>query len=352
MSKVVKVGNLFIGGGHPITIQSMTNTKTSDIAATVGQIKRFEEAGCEIVRVAVPDFESAKAIKEIKKHIDIPLVADIHFDYRLAIESIKMGADKIRINPGNIGESWKVEELAKVAKDHQIPIRVGSNVGSLKKEFESKYDRATALAESALNEVRILEECGFFEIVVSVKSSDVLETIKANEYIAQKVSYPIHLGVTEAGTYETSIVKSSIGIGYLLSRGIGDTIRVSTAGDPVKEVSIARKILISLHLRKGGQIIACPTCARSELDVEKVATQIEPFVEKTDLVVAVMGCVVNGIGEGRHADIGIAGTKNGAVLFKNGQIVKTLSAENIFTELLCAIREEAEKRKCRVTLSE
>ncbi|MGJ8454867.1 flavodoxin-dependent (E)-4-hydroxy-3-methylbut-2-enyl-diphosphate synthase [Pseudothermotoga sp. U03pept] len=352
MSRVVKVGNLFIGGGHPITIQSMTNTKTSDIAATVDQIKRLEEAGCEIVRVAVPDFESAKAIKKIKKGINIPLVADIHFDYRLAIESIKMGADKIRINPGNIGESWKVEELAKVAKDHRIPIRVGSNAGSLKKEFESKYDRATALAESALNEVRILEECGFSEIVVSVKSSDVLETIKANEYIAQKVSYPIHLGITEAGTYETSIVKSSIGIGYLLLRGIGDTIRVSTAGDPVKEVSIARKILISLHLRKGGQVIACPTCARSELDVEKVATQIEPFVEKTDLVVAVMGCVVNGIGEGKHADIGIAGTKNGAVLFKNGQIVKTLSAENIFTELLCVIKEEAEKRKCRVMLSE
>ncbi len=352
MSRVVKVGNLFIGGGHPITIQSMTNTKTSDIAATVDQIKRLEEAGCEIVRVAVPDFESAKAIKKIKKGINIPLVADIHFDYRLAIESIKMGADKIRINPGNIGESWKVEELAKVAKDHRIPIRVGSNAGSLKKEFESKYDRATALAESALNEVRILEECGFSEIVVSVKSSDVLETIKANEYIAQKVSYPIHLGITEAGTYETSIVKSSIGIGYLLLRGIGDTIRVSTAGDPVKEVSIARKILISLHLRKGGQVIACPTCARSELDVEKVATQIEPFVEKTDFVVAVMGCVVNGIGEGKHADIGIAGTKNGAVLFKNGQIVKTLSAENIFTELLCVIKEEAEKRKCRVMLSE
>ncbi|MEJ5228991.1 MAG: flavodoxin-dependent (E)-4-hydroxy-3-methylbut-2-enyl-diphosphate synthase [Pseudothermotoga sp.] len=352
MSKAIRIGNLFIGGGHPITIQSMTNTKTSDIAATVDQIKRLQEAGCEIVRVAVPDFESAKAIKEIKKQIDIPLVADIHFDYRLAIESIKMGADKIRINPGNIGESWKVEELAKVAKDYQIPIRVGSNVGSLKKEFESKYDHATALAESALREVRILEDCGFYEIVVSVKSSDVLETIKANEYIAQKVSYPIHLGITEAGTYETSIVKSSIGIGHLLLRDIGDTIRVSTAGDPVREVYIARKILVSLHLRKGGQVIACPTCARSEIDVERVAREIEPIVEKTDLVVAVMGCVVNGIGEGKHADIGIAGTKNGAVLFRNGQIVKTIPINDIPSELGELIRQELEDRKLGVNLSE
>lgn len=339
MSKAVKIGNIFIGGGNPITIQSMTNTKTVEIEQTVAQIRMLQQAGCDIVRVAVPDLDSAKAIREIKKQISIPLVADVHFDHRLAIEAIKNGADKVRINPGNIQQDWKIRELAHIAKQFQIPIRVGSNIGSLKKEFESRYDRATALAESALYEVYLLEKFEFHDIVVSVKSSDVLETIKANEYIAQRVDYPIHVGITEAGTYETSIVKSSAGIGYLLLRHIGDTIRVSIAGDPVKEVYIAHKLLVSLHLRKGGQVIACPTCARSEFDVEQVAKSIEPLVEKTDLIVAVMGCVVNGIGEGKHADIGVAGTKEGAVIFKKGQIVKTVKREDIHDELLKLIKK-------------
>ncbi|HEY8541468.1 MAG TPA: flavodoxin-dependent (E)-4-hydroxy-3-methylbut-2-enyl-diphosphate synthase [Pseudothermotoga sp.] len=339
MSKVVKVGKVLVGGGNPVTIQSMTNTKTVDIEQTVQQIKMLQDAGCDIVRVAVPDFESARAIKLIKEQINIPLVADIHFDHRLAIEAIKNGADKIRINPGNIGEDWKIEELSKVAKEFQIPIRVGSNVGSLRKEFESKYDRATALAESALHEVYLLEKFEFYDIVVSVKSSDVIETIKANEYIAQKIIYPIHIGITEAGTYDTSIIKSSVGIGHLLLRKIGDTIRVSIAGDPIKEVYAARKLLVSLHLRKGGQVIACPTCARTEFDVEQVARSIEPIVEGTNLVVAVMGCVVNGIGEGRHADIGIAGTKDGAVIFEKGQIIKTVKRESICEELLNLIKK-------------
>ncbi len=339
MSKAVKIGNIFIGGGNPITIQSMTNTKTVEIEQTVAQIRMLQQAGCDIVRVAVPDLDSAKAIREIKKQISIPLVADVHFDHRLAIEAIKNGADKVRINPGNIQQDWKIRELAHIAKQFQIPIRVGSNIGSLKKEFESRYDRATALAESALYEVYLLEKFEFHDIVVSVKSSDVLETIKANEYIAQRVDYPIHVGITEAGTYETSIVKSSAGIGYLLLRHIGDTIRISIAGDPVKEVYIAHKLLVSLHLRKGGQVIACPTCARSEFDVEQVAKSIEPLVEKTDLIVAVMGCVVNGIGEGKHADIGVAGTKEGAVIFKKGQIVKTVKREDIHDELLKLIKK-------------
>ncbi len=339
MSKAVRIGKIFIGGGNPITIQSMTNTDTSDVERTIQQIKMLQEAGCDIVRVAVPDFDSAKAIKSIKDHIDIPIVADIHFDHRLAIEAIKSGADKIRINPGNIGEDWKIEELVKVAKEFQIPIRVGSNIGSLRKEFESRYDRTTALAESALYEVRLLERLEFFDIVISVKSSDVIETIKANEYIVQRVDYPIHLGITEAGIYETSIVKSSVGIGYLLLKGIGDTIRVSIAGDPIREIHIARKLLVSLHLRKGGQVIACPTCARSEIDVEEIAKSIETLVENTDLTVAVMGCVVNGIGEGRHADIGIAGTKGGAAIFKEGRIIKTVKKEYIYDELLNLIKK-------------
>lgn len=339
MSKAVRIGKIFIGDGNPIAIQSMTNTKTIDVEQTVQQIRMLQEAGCDIVRVAVPDLDSAKAIKSIKDHIDIPLVADIHFDHRLAIEAIKSGADKIRINPGNIGEDWKIEELVRVAKEFQIPIRVGSNIGSLRKEFESRYDRVMALAESALHEVRLLEKLEFFEIVVSVKSSDVIETIKANEYIVQKIDYPIHLGITEAGTYETSIVKSSVGIGYLLINHIGDTIRVSIAGDPIREIYIARKLLVSLHLRKGGQVIACPTCARSEIDVEEIAKSIETLVENTNLTVAVMGCVVNGIGEGRHADFGIAGTKGGAAIFKEGRIIKTVKREYIYDELLNLIKK-------------
>ncbi|KAF2957644.1 4-hydroxy-3-methylbut-2-en-1-yl diphosphate synthase [Thermotoga sp. Ku-13t] len=336
MSRIVRVGNVFIGQGYPVSIQSMTNTKTVDVDATVRQIRELVAAGCEIVRVAVADFESAKAINKIKEALDleVPIVADVHYDYRLAIEAIKNGADKVRINPGNIGQDWKVKELVDVAKEYSVPIRVGANSGSLRKDFEEKYDRITALAESALYEVRLLEKFGFYNIVISVKSTDVLETIKANEYVASKVDYPLHIGLTEAGVGEAAIIKSAIAIGHLLLRGIGNTMRVSIAGDPIKEVIVARKILASIGLRKFGQVIACPTCARCEIDVEQIARAIEPIVEKTDLTVAVMGCVVNGIGEGKHADIGVAGTKNGAAIFKSGTIIKTVSREKIIEELI------------------
>lgn len=342
MSRVVKVGKVLIGQGHPISIQSMTNTKTNDVEATVRQIRELAAAGCEIVRVAVPDIESARAIGTIKKLLDtdVPIVADVHYDHRLAIEAIKSGADKIRINPGNIGQDWKVRELVEVAKERSVPIRVGANSGSLRKDFEERYDRPTALAESALYEVRLLEKLGFYDIVISVKSSDVLETIRANEYIASKVDYPLHIGLTEAGVGETAMIKSSITIGHLLLKGIGNTIRVSIAGDPIKEVIVAKKILSSIGLRKLGQVIACPTCGRCEIDVERIAKTIEPLVENYDLIVAVMGCVVNGVGEGKHADIGVAGTKDGAAIFESGKIIKTVPHEKIVEELLDIIQHK------------
>jgi len=342
MSRVVKVGKIFIGKGHPVSIQSMTNTKTSDVDATVKQIKELVAAGCEIVRVAVPDSESARSIRKIKQLLgtDVPIVADVHYDHRLAIEAIESGADKVRINPGNIGQDWKVRELVEVAKERSVPIRVGANSGSLRKDFEQKYDRVVALAESALYEVRLLEKFGFFDIVISVKSTDVLETIRANEYVASKVEYPLHIGLTEAGVGETAIVKSSIAVGHLLLKGIGNTVRVSIAGDPVREVIVARKILASVGLRKSGQVIACPTCGRCEIDVEKIAKVIEPLVESTDLTVAVMGCIVNGVGEGRHADIGVAGTKQKAVIFESGRIVKTIPPDTIVDELVKLIEQK------------
>jgi len=342
MSRVVKVGKIFIGKGHPVSIQSMTNTKTSDVDATVKQIKELVAAGCEIVRVAVPDSESARSIRKIKKLLgtDVPIVADVHYDHRLAIEAIESGADKVRINPGNIGQDWKVRELVEVAKERSVPIRVGANSGSLRKDFEQKYDRVVALAESALYEVRLLEKFGFFDIVISVKSTDVLETIRANEYVASKVEYPLHIGLTEAGVGETAIVKSSIALGHLLLKGIGNTVRVSIAGDPVREVIVARRILASVGLRKSGQVIACPTCGRCEIDVEKIAKVIEPLVERTDLTVAVMGCIVNGVGEGRHADIGVAGTKQKAVIFESGRIVKTIPPDTIVDELVKLIEQK------------
>lgn len=342
MSRVVKVGKIFIGQGYPVSIQSMTNTKTSDVGATIKQIRELVAAGCEIVRVAVPDFESARAIGEIKARldVDVPIVADVHFDHRLAIEAIKSGADKVRINPGNIGQDWKVKELVEVARQRSVPIRVGANSGSLRKDFEQKYDRVTALAESVLYEVRLLEKFGFFDIVVSVKSSDVLETIKANEYVASKVEYPLHIGLTEAGVGETAIVRSSIAIGHLLLKGIGNTVRVSIAGDPIKEVIVARKILSSIGLRKSGHVIACPTCGRCEIDVEAIAKTVEPIVEGTELTVAVMGCIVNGVGEGRHADIGVAGTKDKAVIFKSGKILKSVPPDRIIEELTKLIEEK------------
>ena len=330
MSKAVQVGFVLIGGGNPVTVQSMTNTKTSNISATVDQIQKLTNAGCDLVRVSVPDQESAEALKEISSLSRIPVIADIHFDHRLAIESIRNGAAKVRINPGNIGQEWKVIETVKVAREYGVPIRVGANSGSLDRNFGA-YDRPVALAESALAQVRILEGAGFEDIVISLKSSSVSETVSANEYLFEKTDYPLHLGVTEAGFGLDSTVKSSIGIGTLLLKGIGDTIRVSMSGDPVQEIEVGLSILKSLGLRRGVNVISCPTCARTEIDVEALARKVKNWVGNVDadLSVAVMGCVVNGIGEGSEADIGIAGTASGGVIFVRGEIVEKVGSENL-----------------------
>ncbi|AIY87409.1 MULTISPECIES: flavodoxin-dependent (E)-4-hydroxy-3-methylbut-2-enyl-diphosphate synthase [unclassified Thermotoga] len=344
MRKSVKVGNVVIGGGAPVSVQSMTTTKTADVEKTISQIKRLERAGCEIIRVAVQDEEDAKAIRRIKEQIEIPLVADIQFDYRLAILSIDNGADKIRINPGNMSRD-RLKDVVAAAKGKGIPIRVGANVGSIKRRTSERWKD---LAESALEEVRLLEKEGFYDIVVSVKSSDILETIKANEYIAEKIEYPIHLGVTEAGVSETAVVKSSIAIGHLLLKNIGDTIRVSISGDPVREVIVGKKILIALGLREGVEVIACPTCGRAEIDVENMAKMIEEnfFHVQKRLKIAVMGCVVNGIGEGKDADLGVAGLRDGAVIFVKGEIKERVSKEFVLERLkhyLNELLEEVER---------
>ncbi|MCD6551817.1 flavodoxin-dependent (E)-4-hydroxy-3-methylbut-2-enyl-diphosphate synthase [Thermotoga sp.] len=331
MKRAVRVGRVTIGGGAPISVQSMTTTKTSNVECTVSQIKQLEEAGCEIVRVAVQDEEDARAIGKIKERVSIPVVADIQFDYRLAILSVENGADKIRINPGNMNKE-RLKDVVRVAKEHGVPIRVGANVGSLKQRTSERW---RDLAESALEEVRILEREGFYDIVVSVKSSNVLETIRANEYIAERVDYPIHLGVTEAGVAETAVVKSSIAIGYLLLKRIGDTIRVSMAGDPVREVIVGKKILISLGLREGLEVIACPTCGRAEIDVEELARKVENtlFHINRSLKVAVLGCIVNGIGEGKDADLGVAGLKDGVVIFVKGEIKERVPKRKVIDRL-------------------
>ncbi|XEY05405.1 flavodoxin-dependent (E)-4-hydroxy-3-methylbut-2-enyl-diphosphate synthase [Fervidobacterium gondwanense] len=338
-SKPVKVGNLTIGGDAPITIQSMTNTNTKDVASTVNQIKSLVEAGCEIVRISLPDIESAKAIKYIKDSlksfgIDIPIVGDIHFDYRIAIEAIKEGIDKVRINPGNIGDENKVAEVVKYAKEFGVPIRVGANSGSLPKDLEN-LPKHKAIGEAALREVRILEKQGFEDIVISVKSSDVIETIEANRYVGNLVDYPLHVGVTEAGTLYNSLIKSSVALGVLILEGLVDTLRISIAGDPVNEVIAAKKLLTALHLRKGPNIVACPTCARTVFDVESVALEVEKLVSniRGDITISVLGCVVNGIGEGKEADVGIAGVKDGVVLFRKGEIVGTYKFEEGLREL-------------------
>ncbi|MBO8160918.1 MAG: flavodoxin-dependent (E)-4-hydroxy-3-methylbut-2-enyl-diphosphate synthase [Thermosipho sp. (in: Bacteria)] len=334
MSKEISIGNVKIGGNNPIVIQSMTNTNTEDYNSTLNQIYKLHKAGCELVRVSVPNFEASKSLKIITEKSPIPVIADIHYNYKLAIESIKNGAKKIRINPGNIGNEEKVKEIVKIAKEYHTPIRVGANSGSISKEFEH-LPKVDALCESALKEVRILEKYGFENIVISVKSSDVIETIKAYEKISKLTDYPLHIGVTEAGTYEWSIVKSSMALGYLLYKNIGDTIRVSIAGDPVNEIKIAKKILISLGLRNGMEVIACPTCSRTEIDVEKWANIVEDKFShlSKNLKIAILGCVVNGIGEGKDADIGIAGVKNGFVLFYNGEIVGEYKEEQILDEI-------------------
>ncbi len=347
-SKKIKIGSLAIGGGESIKIQSMCNTRTSDAEATAAQIARLEEAGCEIIRVAVPDMESALAIERIKKNIHIPLVADIHFDYRLAIAAIKSGVDKVRINPGNIGSEQGIRELVLLAREHNIPIRIGVNSGSLEADILAKYGHPTAqgMVESAKKHIDILNKYDFDDIVVSLKASSVNLTIDAYRLMSRSFDYPLHLGVTEAGTFVGGAVKSAVGIGSLLKDGIGDTIRVSLTDDPVKEVMVAREILKALDLcTSGPRLVSCPTCGRTSIDLIGLAQRVDNYISTIDLpiTVAVMGCVVNGPGEAREADIGIAGGKGEGLIFKKGQIVKKVSEDQLFD----ALKEEIEKMQGR-----
>ena len=340
-TKVIKIGDRVIGGGNPILIQSMTNTKTEDVEATVAQILRLEEAGCEIIRCTVPTMEAALALKEIKKRIHIPLVADIHFDYKMAIAAMENGADKIRINPGNIGSIDRIKAVVDCAKERNIPIRIGVNSGSLEKELVEKYNGVTAegIVESALDKVKIVEDLGYDNLVVSIKSSDVMMCAKAHEIIAEKCKYPLHVGITESGTVFSGNIKSSVGLGIILSQGIGDTIRVSLTGDPVEEIKTAKLVLRTLGLRKGGiEVVSCPTCGRTQIDLIKLANEVETLVAgiPLDIKVAVMGCIVNGPGEAKEADIGIAGGKGEGLLIKKGEIIKKVPED----QLLATLKEE------------
>ncbi|NMM65689.1 flavodoxin-dependent (E)-4-hydroxy-3-methylbut-2-enyl-diphosphate synthase [Clostridium sp. P21] len=335
----VKVGNIFIGGDSKITVQSMTNTDTRNVKETVNQIKELEKAGCHIIRCAVPDVEASEAIKKIVKEINIPLVADIHFDYKLALKSIENGVSALRINPGNIGSIDKVKEVAKAAKEKSIPIRIGVNSGSLQKDILNKYGSVCpeALVESALEHVNILENINFSDIVISIKSSNAIQMIESYKMISEKVNYPLHLGVTEAGTLWRGTIKSSIGIGALLSQGIGDTIRVSLTGNPVEEVKVGREILKSLgYLDEGIEFVSCPTCGRTRIDLIKIAEEVEKRLVNChkNIKVAVMGCVVNGPGEAREADIGIAGGNGEGLIFKKGIIIKKVHEKDLVNELL------------------
>ena len=340
-TKVIQIGNKKIGGGNPILIQSMTNTKTEDVQATVEQILRLERAGCEIIRCTVPTLEAAAAIREIKKQIHIPLVADIHFDYRMALAAIENGADKIRINPGNIGNLERVKAVVDAAKERNIPIRVGVNSGSLEKPLVEKYGGVTAegIVESALDKVHMIEDLGYDNLVISIKSSDVLMCVKAHELLAGRTVYPLHVGITESGTVNSGNIKSAIGLSLILSQGIGDTIRVSLTGDPVEEIKSAKLILRTLGLRKGGiEVVSCPTCGRTQINLIDLATKVEKMVEDypLDIKVAVMGCVVNGPGEAKEADLGVAGGIGEGLLIKHGEIVKKLPED----QLLPALKEE------------
>ncbi|MFR4352174.1 MAG: flavodoxin-dependent (E)-4-hydroxy-3-methylbut-2-enyl-diphosphate synthase [Roseburia sp.] len=341
MTKKVQIGGRIIGGGNPILIQSMTNTKTEDVTATVSQIRELAAAGCDIIRCAVPSMQAAQALAEIKKKVSIPIVADIHFDYRLAIAAMEQGADKIRINPGNIGSADRVRAVVNVAKERNIPIRVGVNSGSLEKELVEKYGGVTAegIVESALNKVHIIEEMGYDNLVISIKSSDVLMCVRAHELIASQTNHPLHVGITEAGTINSGNIKSAIGLGLILHQGIGDTIRVSLTGDPLEEIKSAKLILRTLGLRKGGiEVVSCPTCGRTQINLIELANEVENMVADIplDLKVAVMGCVVNGPGEAREADIGIAGGIGEGLIIKHGEVYKKVPEG----ELLSALRFE------------
>lgn len=340
-TRKVRIGDVTIGGGSPIAIQSMTNTKTEDAEATAEQILALEKAGCEIIRCAVPTMEAAQAIGRIKERIHIPLVSDIHFDYRLAIAAIENGADKIRINPGNIGDADRVQAVVDKAKERQIPIRVGVNSGSLEKSLVERYGGVTAegLAQSAMDKVHMIENMGYDNLVVSIKSSDVMMCVKAHEMIARECPYPLHVGITEAGTLLAGNIKSSIGLGLILSQGIGDTIRVSLTGAPVEEIRSGKIILKTLGLRQGGiEVVSCPTCGRTKIDLIGLANQVEDMVEDIPLniKVAVMGCVVNGPGEAKEADIGIAGGVGEGLLIKKGEVVKKVKED----QLLETLRQE------------
>ncbi len=341
-TRKIRCKDIFIGGDSPISIQSMTSTDTRNIKETVSQIKRLEEAGCEIVRVAIPDMEAAKAISEIKKKISIPLVADIHFDYRLAITSIEKGIDKLRINPGNIGDKERVKKVVSKAKEREIPIRIGVNAGSLEKSIIEKYGITPyGLVESAMNHIKILEELDYDKIIVSLKASDVKLTFDAYKLLSERVDYPLHIGITEAGTIWRGTIKSSIGIGSLLLMGIGDTLRVSLTGDPVEEVKVGREILQSLGIRKFGiNFISCPTCGRCQIDLVKLATKLERELNhiESPITIAVMGCAVNGPGEAREADLGIAGGKNSALLFRKGEIIRKVHEAEIVDAVLEEIK--------------
>ena len=351
-TKVVQIGKRQIGGGNPILIQSMCNTKPEEVKATVEQILALEHAGCDIIRVAVPTMEAAAALTEIKRQIHIPLVADIHFDYRLAIAAIECGADKIRINPGNIGSRERIQAVVDKAKEYGVPIRVGVNSGSLEKPLVEKYGGVTAegLVESALDKVALIEQMGYDNLVISIKSSDVMMCVKAHELIAKKTHYPLHVGITEAGTVIAGNIKSAVGLGLILSQGIGDTIRVSLTGSPLEEIKSAKLILKTLELRRGGvEVVSCPTCGRTQIDLIGLANQVETLVQgyPLDIKVAVMGCVVNGPGEAKEADLGVAGGIGEGLLIRKGEIVKKLPESELLPALKAELDRMVEEKKAK-----
>jgi len=350
LTRQIKIGDVLIGGGAPCAVQSMCSTDTRDVAATLAQIGRLAAAGCEIVRCAVPDADAALALAAIKAGSTLPLIADIHFDYKLALSSLESGVDGLRLNPGNIGERWKVAEVVKAASERRIPIRIGVNGGSLEKELLVKYGHPTpeAMVESALGHVRILEDLGYDQIKVSIKVSDVVRTLEAYRLLSEAVDYPLHIGVTEAGTTLTGAVKSSVGLGILLFQGIGDTMRVSLTGDPVDEVRVAYDILKSLGLRNRGiNFVSCPTCGRCQIDLIPVAEEVERRLSDLDsnVTVAVMGCAVNGPGEAREADFGIAGGRGEGLLFKNGEVVRKVPAAELANALVEEVQRAAREKQ-------